>query len=118
MEQKRNKFRNLPVKSKLAYSTAILAFVVGWGLTIAAFCVEPMGEVHDSVLWVLGQSLLYAGGVFGVALYTGNQVSGMKKEIRRFMRNPHQELPPDTYDVYNQYDGDIEEESEEIEENP
>lgn len=38
-------------------------------LTIAAFIIPPVGEIHDSVLWVLGQSLLYAGGALGIANY-------------------------------------------------
>lgn len=87
-EKKRNRFKSLPVKDKLSYSSACLAFVIGWGLVIAAFFTEPTGEVHDSILWILGQALLYAGGVFGIALYTGNQVRSMRRDIKRFMRNP------------------------------
>lgn len=88
MGQKKNRFRDLPIKSKLSYGSAIFAFVVGWALVIAAFFVEPTGEVHDSILWILGQAMLYAGGVFGIALYTGNTIRGMKRQINRFMKDP------------------------------
>lgn len=94
MEKKKNTFRNLPVKSKLSYGSAIFAFVIGWVLVVMAFFCEPVGEVHDSILWILGQALLYTGGVFGIALYTGNSIRGMKRQINRFMQDPER-----THDV-------------------
>lgn len=79
-------WKSLDVKTKLAYSTAILAFLLGWGLTITAFFIGQ-GEIHDSVLWVLGQALVYAASVFGIGMYTTNAVRGMKREIEDFMHN-------------------------------
>ena len=75
----------LDVKTKIAYITAIIAFVIGWGLTIAGFIIGA-GVISDSVLWVLGQALVYAASVFGVGMYIGNEVIGMKRSIRRFMK--------------------------------
>ena len=40
--------------------------VAGVGLCVAAFCVEPVGEIHDSVLWYFAQGLIYAGSAVGV----------------------------------------------------
>ncbi len=40
--------------------------VSGVGLCVAAFCVEPVGEIHDSVLWYFAQCLIYAGSAVGV----------------------------------------------------
>ena len=109
---KRNTFRNLPVKDKLSYASACLAFIIGWGLVIAAFFTEPTGEVHDSILWILGQALLYAGGVFGIALYTGNQVRSMKRNINRFMRNPSRRDGDEIFDEYTMVQEDTEEDGE------
>ena len=81
-----NGWKSLDVKTKLAYITAIFALIVGFGLTIAGFCVDPIGVVSDSVLWVLGQTLVYAGSIFGVALYTTGSVANMKKEIQDFLK--------------------------------
>ena len=33
----------MTIKEKLAVGTALIAFGLGWGLTIAAFCVPPLG---------------------------------------------------------------------------
>lgn len=85
----RKRFRDLPVKDKLSYGSAVIAFILGWVMTIAAFCTEPVGEVHDSILWILGQALVYTAAVFGIALYAGNSVRSMKRQINHFMRDPN-----------------------------
>ena len=33
--------------------TAIFMLVSGVGLAIAGFCVEPTGDISDSVIWIL-----------------------------------------------------------------
>ena len=38
-------------------------------LAVAGFIVDPVGEMSDSVLWYVSQSLLYAGSVFGLSAY-------------------------------------------------
>ena len=81
----------LDVKTKIAYITAIVAFCIGWGLTIAGFIIGA-GVISDSVLWVLGQSLVYAASVFGVGMYVGNEIIGMKRSIRRFMKQEKEYL--------------------------
>ena len=81
------KWRDLDIKNKIAFTTAVGAFLIGWGLTIAGFIVPPVGVVSDSVLWILGQALVYAASVFGVGMYVGGEVKRMKGEISRFMRN-------------------------------
>ena len=80
-------WKSLDVKTKIAYSTAIIAFVIGWGLTIAGFIVPPLGVISDSTLWVLGQALVYAASVFGLGMYAVGTVKGMKKEIAEYLTN-------------------------------
>ena len=71
-------------KENLGIWTALAAFGAGWGLTISGFIVEPVGEVADSVLWILGQSLLYAGSVFGITSYFGAEQKKLRKDIQNF----------------------------------
>lgn len=75
----------LDIKTKIAYITALIAFCLGWGLTIAGFIIGA-GVISDSVLWVLGQALVYAASVLGVGMYVGSEVGNMKNSIRRFMK--------------------------------
>lgn len=77
--------KKMDVKQKAAYVTAIAAFVMGWGLTIAGFCVPPTGEVSGSVLAILGQAMLYAASVFGVTMYFNNQMVKFRADTRRYI---------------------------------
>ena len=57
--------------NKLDYNTyvATATLVAGWSLTVAAFIIDPTGQVHDSVLWVLGQALTFSGSLLGAKSY-------------------------------------------------
>ena len=83
---------DLDIKTKIGYVTAIIAFVIGWGLTIAGFCLPPVAEVADSILWILGQGLLYAASVLGIGMYVSGSMNGMKRSIAQFMREEHSRL--------------------------
>ena len=72
------------LKEKIMTMTAVGAFILGWSLTIAGFIVPPLGEVADSVLWILGQSLLYCSGIFGVATYFKSETVQMKRDMQRY----------------------------------
>ena len=74
-------------RQQAAYWTAIVAFVTGWGLTIAGFCVSPVGEISGSVLAVLGEALVYAASVFGVTLYFSNQMAKFKADARKYLND-------------------------------
>lgn len=52
-------------------------------LTTVGFAIKPPGEIHDSVLWVLGQAFLYAGGIFGIN--EAGKISA-RREVDRQMR--------------------------------
>lgn len=73
-------------KEKAAYVTAIAAFIAGWGLTIAGFVVPPTGEVHGSVLAILGEAMVYAASVFGVAMYFSHEIQKFKADTRRYIK--------------------------------
>ena len=74
-------------KDSIAVISACVMLVFGITLTAIGFALDPSGEVSDSVLWILGQSLIYAGGIFGVAAFTKNmvdrRVDEWKEEVRR-----------------------------------
>lgn len=79
------KWNELNIKEKLAIISAIVAFIIGWGLTIAGFIIEPTGEVADSVLWILGQALIYSASVFGVSAYFNSESVKLKKDIKMYV---------------------------------
>ena len=64
----------------MVYS-AVAMLVVGVALNIAGFIIPPTGEISDSVLWVLAQSLIYAGSVFGVKSYIDDKVDNISRKL-------------------------------------
>lgn len=56
-------------KENITVYSAVSMLVFGCVLTTIAFFLEPMGEIHDSVLWVLGQCFVYAGSALGLVSY-------------------------------------------------
>lgn len=79
--------KKMDTKQKTAYWTAIIAFVCGWGLTVAGFCVSPVGEVSGSVLAVLGEAMVYTASVFGVTLYFSNEMMKFKRDARQYLND-------------------------------
>ena len=73
------------IKQKVAMLSGIIAFILGWGLTIAGFCIPPIGEIADSVLWVLGQSLIYTGSVLGLTQYFSAESIKLRHDVDKHM---------------------------------
>lgn len=80
----KTKWNELNIKEKIAIISAIAAFIVGWALSIAGFIVPPLGEVHESILFILGQALVYSASVFGIAAYFKAESHQMKEDLRQF----------------------------------
>ena len=47
--------------------TAVGLLVAGVSFALMGLLLPPMGSIHDSVLWVFAQCLIYSGSVLGVA---------------------------------------------------
>lgn len=45
---------------------AVFLVILGCGLLIAGFTVDPLGEIHNSVLIAFGESSTFAGALMGV----------------------------------------------------
>lgn len=75
------------LKQKVAMLSGIIAFCLGWGLTIAGFCIPPVGEIADSVLWVLGQSLIYTGSVLGLTQYFSAESVKLRHDVDRHLEH-------------------------------
>ena len=83
--KKAPKWCDLGIREKIAIITAVAAFVAGWAMSIAAFIVPPVGVISDGILWILGQSLVYASSVFGITSYFSTESLRMKRDLREYM---------------------------------
>ena len=68
-------------QTALQVYSALGMLIAGVGLSVAGFCVPPVGQISDSVLWFFAQCLIYAGSVFGVAVYVQNKFLDIKKQL-------------------------------------
>lgn len=63
--------------------SALFMLLSGVALSIAGFCVPPVGEISDSVLWFFAQCLIYAGSIFGVSIYVQSKFKELRSELER-----------------------------------
>ena len=75
-------------KDTVAVMSAVSMLAFGALLCIVGFFVNPIGIIDNSVLWVLGQCLMYAGGIFGISMY-------VKKEVQDELRHRFKDKEPD-----------------------
>ena len=68
-------------KEVVSYVFAATSLIFGFGMCIASFIVPPLGIVHDSILWILGQCFVFAGGLMGLALSIDNVKKQVKNEL-------------------------------------
>ena len=81
----KSKWNDLNIKDRLAILSAIIAFILGWCMSIAGFWIPTIGEVADSILWILGQALLYAASVFGVSAYFRSETVQLRRDMDRHL---------------------------------
>ena len=87
MKSVKDSYDKCTIKEKIAIITAVAAFILGWALTIAGFIVPPIGDISNSVLWVLGQALIYAASVFGITSYFKSESVQMKRDMQRYFNH-------------------------------
>lgn len=82
-------------KDKIQYTTAVALLLSGLVLVYCSFFMQ--GEVMEGVLWYAGQTMVYAGSIFGVGMYIRTKAGEIKNyvdeqldEARRRPR-PHDE---------------------------
>ena len=78
-------------RGNIAVYSAVGMLAFGMILTGIGFFVEQLGEVSDSVLWVLGQALIYAGSIFGIATYTKGVIIKQVGELEERYRTRQKE---------------------------
>lgn len=83
----KQKWNDLNIKEKLSIASACIAFILGWAMSIGAFFVPPVGEVADSILWILGQALLYSSAVFGVSAYFRSEAVQLRRDVDRHLEH-------------------------------
>ena len=71
-------------KDKIQYSTAVFMLLSGVVLTYCSFFMK--GDVLDSVLWYAGQTMVYAGSIFGVSVLIRTKSGALRNYIEERSR--------------------------------
>lgn len=70
--------------------TALFALIFGFALSVAGFIVSPLGVVDDSVLWILGQCLIYAGSIYGISTHYATKQEEFEQKIEEKLKERQQ----------------------------
>lgn len=66
-------------KDKIQYGTAVSMLASGMVLTFCSFFM--LGDVLDGVLWYTGQTMVYAGSIFGITMFIRTKSGEIKSYI-------------------------------------
>ena len=84
MEDKLNNipqnWSELSFRDKVAYIVTCTSFVIGAALSIAGLIIPPMGEVHPSVITLVGLFLSFCGALLGINHHFENELEKFKNE--------------------------------------
>ena len=72
---------NNKTKEIIQYASAVFMLLFAVGLIIAAFSSPPIAQIHDSILYIFLQCLLYAASVFSITLYVNHQLAKIKSRL-------------------------------------
>lgn len=73
-------------KEVIQYGSAIFMLAHGAGLSIAGFVLSG-GQIHESVLWIFAQCLIYAGSVFGVSIMVTEKFNQLQDKLLKQQRD-------------------------------
>ena len=67
-------------KLNLQLITAVILVIIGCGLLIAGFIVNPLGIIDGSVLTAFGESCTFAGALFGIDYTYRYKIKNIQKK--------------------------------------
>ena len=76
---------NNKAKEIVAHVSAGLLLLFGMIMVVCGFITPPSGEVHDSILWIFGQTLVFSGAVLGISLHVDNSIKSIEAKLEEKM---------------------------------
>lgn len=70
-------------KEDLQIYTAVGVVLSGIVMCFIGFFSEPKGQVHDTVLWFLGQCFMFGGCLFGITQYTRQRFDELETKFKK-----------------------------------
>lgn len=73
----------LSYRDKVAYSVTIGAFIIGVALSITGMILPPLGEVHPTVITLVGLFLSFSGALLGISHHFENELGKFKATVEQ-----------------------------------
>lgn len=83
MRDERVGWKDLNFKEKLSFTLCGMAFVMGFVLSVAGFCVPPTGEISGSMLTWFGMVLTFVGSLLGISTHYNVELEKIKKAVKK-----------------------------------
>ena len=77
--------------------TAVALLTCGVLLAFVSLLMPPPGEIHESVLYIFAQILIYAGSIFGIDAYIHKSIN-QRSRHEHFQDPEHRRNPNDRGD--------------------
>ena len=68
-------------KNNISIASAVVMQLSGIVLAFLSFYRSPDGEITDSVLWSVAQTLLYSGSIYGVTVYVQTKFAEIRSQL-------------------------------------
>ncbi len=81
MKHLKSEFDKLSFKDALVYSMAYVSLATGYVMLFVGMFTDPEGEIHDSVLYAYGLTLLFVGSLLGISMRYAGEVEKFKGSI-------------------------------------
>ena len=78
-------------KENVQIISAIAMLIGGFLLAVAGFIVPPTGQIHESVLGIFAECLIYAGSIFGVTIYIQSKYSELRSYLDTKLKGDEEE---------------------------
>lgn len=75
----------LSYRDKVAYSVTIGAFIIGVALSITGMILPPLGEVHPTVITLVGLFLSFSGALLGINHHFQTELGKFKSEAIKIL---------------------------------
>ena len=76
-------FKELPIKDRVSYILCVLSFIAGTSLTFIGMFIDPVGEIHSTVLTSLGVFLSFSGAIIGISTHYSTELTNFTTEVQR-----------------------------------
>lgn len=84
---KRTSWKDLGVRIKASIIAAFASLSCGWLLTFLAFFLSENHTVDNSILFILGESLVFTGSVLGISVYVNEEGRRLRQDLTDMIKN-------------------------------